>query len=824
MLLWLLIFPDAIVVSQALAQTGASKNRESVSLDHGMNDGGGRTSRIEVERGDGGMVVSDSAVASRIGANVLADGGNAVDAAVATAFALAVSWPDAGNIGGGGFMMIRPADGHDPVCIDYREIAPMSMNARSFTRADTTFSHKAVGVPGTVRGLALAHRRYGRLPWKDLVIPAARLAQTGVQVDAPLAATLNSVLSEHRIVGGEKFAEFRRVFGHPDNRTWKPGDQLRQPDLAKTLSTIAEQGESAFYDGSIARLIVQEMMRGDGEISLMDLKGYQSKVRSVIRGEYRGYTILGAPPPSSGGTCIVEALNILETFDLSKRDRYDPITVHLITEAMRRAFADRAMHLGDPDFATIPKHLTEKEYGRELAAGISQTRATPSGDLGPPISEAEESPDTTHFSVVDSDGMAVSNTYTLEATWGSRIVVPGAGFVLNNEMGDFNWFPGETNSTGRIGTPANQLSGGKRMLSSQCPVIVERDGKLVLVTGSPGGRTIINTVLCILIQLIDFEQKPSEAVSSMRMHHQWFPDTLLLEKIDQEPHRMIAARLREMGHRVANRQAQGAAHTIAVDPTDASYVGVSDDRRSGRPASLRSQRVGLWHFDEPAGTSLLDLKPSGEHVTQWSSHLLGAMTNGFDHLRLSQPGGSFSQGERSPPKTASDNLKSISSIRLPLGSGKDASPGAEKPKNAVMVEIKIDGFNFDGEDFNEIVSFRLEDENEGTSVGAATLHVGRRGEAGIGFWLTTRDHESPYVPLSEDPMFDTPTLLQVRWDSRSGEIRLATRAASKEFWTTVYRTTLGMSSLPDKFSMILARDTFEEGEWVDIDRIEILRE
>ncbi len=557
---------------------------------------------LHVDLGDRAMVVSDSAAASRIGREILARGGTAVDAAVATAMALAVAWPDAGNIGGGGFMLIRPGDDRDAICVDYRETAPQSMHAHSFDRDDTTFSHKAVGVPGTVRGLALAHERFGKLPWRDLVIPAADLAKHGVPIDPPLADSLNSVLAERLVQSEPRFAELRRVYGRSDGKPWKAGDRLMLPDLARTLRMIAKRGPDGFYEGPVAKALVAEMSRGDGLITLGDLHQYRAKFREVIRGEYRGYTILGAPPPSSGGICVVQALNILENFQLASRSRYDPITIHLIAEASRRAFADRARYLGDPDHVAIPDHLTDKTYARELAAGIDLNRATPSASLTPEIAIADESPDTTHFSVVDADGLAVANTYTLEASWGSRIVVRGAGFVLNNEMGDFNWFPGETNTQGRIGTAANTVAGGKRMLSSQSPTILEKDGRLVLVTGSPGGRTIINTVLCTLINVIDFQQPASLAIGAARMHHQWLPDQIELERMNESPHAQAVAALRAMGHRVRNRSAQGSAHTIAVDVDRQQLIGIADFRRGGRPAAIRSRGVTRWDFSEPAST------------------------------------------------------------------------------------------------------------------------------------------------------------------------------------------------------------------------------
>ena len=769
------------------------------------------------------MVVSDSAAASRIGTAIIAKGGNAVDAAVATAFALAVSWPDAGNIGGGGFMMIRPADGKEPICIDYREVAPLSMHAKSFNRTDTTFSHKAVGVPGTVRGLAFAHQKYGKLPWKELVTPAAKLAKDGVQVDRPLADSLNSVLSEDRVREQSRFAEFRRVFGHPQNREWRPGDQLKQPDLANTLKQIAQIGPDAFYLGEIAEKIVQEMRRGDGEISKDDLEAYQAKSRSIIRGNYRGYTILGAPPPSSGGTCIVEALNILECFDLAKHSRYHPTTVHLIAESMRRAFADRAMHLGDPDFVEIPKHLTEKSYARKLASEIKATRATPSHQIGPPISEPDESPDTTHFSIVDAEGMAVSNTYTLEATWGSRIVVRDAGFVLNNEMGDFNWFPGETNVYGRIGTKANQLNGGKRMLSSQCPVIVERDGELIMVTGSPGGRTIINTVLCILINLIDFEKSPVESVASPRMHHQWYPDRILLEKLNNPPHSEIADRLTEMGHNVADRPAQGSAHTVAIDPENQTRIGISDFRRSGRPSAFHSESVAKWEFDEPAGTPLAQTLDSGEGQLRWNDSISNAKSNGFDHLRFSatEKNEDSEKVEKTEkplisPANPSTESRSKISVKLPPTKRTDRT-------NQWMLEIKIDSLHFAGDDFDEMIGFSLSRLSETTIAWDAMLCVGRRGNDEIQAWTQINGKTGESVSLSAASQLTQPILLRVEFNSGSKQLKIHTRNASTDSWKTTLSSPFNPKTAPNAVTIELDRLNLGPNEWIDIDRVEIMR-
>jgi gamma-glutamyltranspeptidase / glutathione hydrolase len=523
-----------------------------------------------------GLVVSVSAPGSDAGLSILKQGGNAVDAAVATAFALAVTYPAAGNIGGGGFMVIHPAGKGEPVVIEYRETAPAAATRTMFPKNAGLYGPRVVGVPGTLRGLELAHKRFGKLPWKTLVMPAVHLAEKGFILDAAVARSLNSVLAD-----GRDFAELRRVFGKPDGSPWVRGDRLTQPDLARTLRLIADGGADAFYGGKIADLIVAEMQTGDGLITRDDLAGYKANARVPIHGKYRGYDVYAPSPPSSGGICLVEMLNVLETFDLKKMDRWSPATLHLLAETMRRAFCDRARYLGDPAFVAIPKHLTSQDYAKKLAASIDPRRATASASLAPEIKIAGEGDSTTHFSVVDKDGMAVANTYTLERSYGARVVVKGAGFLLNNEMMDFNWYPGYTDRKGAIGTAANLIAPGKRMLSSQTPTIVARNGKVVLVTGSPGSRTIINTVLCVLVNVLDYEMDIAAAVAAPRLHHQWFPDEIRFEGAAEHPETVRA--LRRMGHSVYGTR-QGDAHSIWVDPASGRYFGVADGRISGNAA------------------------------------------------------------------------------------------------------------------------------------------------------------------------------------------------------------------------------------------------
>jgi len=529
-----------------------------------------------------GLVVSTSAPASDVGAAILRKGGNAVDAAVATAFALAVTLPSAGNIGGGGFMIVREPSGK-AVTIDYREKAPLKSTSGMYLDAQgkidrnlTNEGYLAPGVPGTVRGLELAHRRFGKLPWKELVAPAAQLAENGFLLSRSLAADLNRQLGG--IMG--KYPASVASYGKPGGGRWAEGDRIILKDLAKTLAAIAEGGADAFYKGWIADRIAEDMKAHGGLITKEDLAAYQAKERKPVRGRYRGYEILSMPPPSSGGVALIEMLHILENFDLKAKGRFAPETLHLMIEAMRRAYLDRARFLGDPDFGPVPvAKLISKKYAKDLAAGIDPARASSSLELGKDIvtlPDREESEETTHFSVVDRHGMAVANTFTLEGGYGSRVVVAGAGFLLNNEMGDFNKKPGETNATGDIGTKPNLIAPGKRMLSSMTPTLVTRNGKVVLITGSPGGRTIINTVLSIVLGVLEFGMNGRNAVDSARMHHQWMPDETTFENgaISQE----VQEKLRAMGHKIRVQGSQGDGNSILIDPAGGIAYGSHDKR------------------------------------------------------------------------------------------------------------------------------------------------------------------------------------------------------------------------------------------------------
>ncbi|MBM3335819.1 gamma-glutamyltransferase, partial [Candidatus Sumerlaeota bacterium] len=478
-----------------------------------------------------GMVVSDHRLASQVGVEVLKSGGNAIDAAVATAFALAVTHPSAGNIGGGGFIVYHGADG-TITTFDFREKAPMAATAKMFLNKEGKLTKTAghvgllsVGVPGTVAGLALAHKRLGAKPWAQLVQPAIDLAEKGF----PVSKALNNEVKRLTPSLG-CYPSSAKVFLKNGAQPYEPGEILRQPDLAATLKRIRDSGRDGFYKGRTAQLLVKMMRAHRGLITAKDLAAYQAVERKPIHGTYRGYDIYAMGPPSSGGVALVEMLNILEGFDLAGMGRNSPLYAHVLTEAMRRAFADRARHIGDPDFnRNIPiERLISKDHANKMRASISLTSASQSDPTK--FGDVYEGADTTHLSVVDGHRNAVSLTYTLEESYGSKIVVEGAGFLLNNEMGDFNLVPGRTDTEGLIGTPPNQIAPQKRMLSSMTPTIVAKDGKPVLVIGSPGGRTIINTVLQVVLNVVDHKMPIADAIDAKRFHHQWLPDVSAMER------------------------------------------------------------------------------------------------------------------------------------------------------------------------------------------------------------------------------------------------------------------------------------------------------
>jgi gamma-glutamyltranspeptidase/glutathione hydrolase len=536
--------------------------------------------------GKRGMVVSVDEYASRVGIDILKKGGNAVDAAVAVGFALAVTYPAAGNIGGGGFMIVRFPDDRDPVALDFREIAPgkaaadMYLDAAGqYVKESSLFGYLAVGVPGTIKGFELAIQRYGSLEWEDIIAPAIKLAEKGF------------ILTERRALGfnfaredfPKRTEEFQKVFTKRDGLPFKEGDRFTQIELAESLKLLAKHGSDVFYKGEIAEKIADDMAKNGGLITREDLQNYRAIERKPISGTYRGYKILSMPPPSSGGTILVEMLNILEGFELGQMERFSPKTLHLIAETMKLAYLDRAKHMGDSDFGDIPvDRLTSKSYAAEIRKKIDPAKVVPSLELGREILTLDEAKETTHYSVIDKDGLAVSTTYTLNGGFGAGIVVPGTGILLNNEMDDFNVIPGFTDTEGFIGTKPNIIESHKRMLSSMTPTIVLKNDKVVMITGSPGGRTIINTVLNVIINVLDFKMPIQKAVDVARMDHEWMPDVLHVEKrgISEE---LISA-LRAMGHSFGKQTRiwlQGDAHSIFIDSRTGLYFGAADNRSEG---------------------------------------------------------------------------------------------------------------------------------------------------------------------------------------------------------------------------------------------------
>jgi gamma-glutamyltranspeptidase/glutathione hydrolase len=521
------------------------------------------------------MVVSAHPESSRIGAMVLKQGGNAVDAAVATELALAVCYPEAGNIGGGGFMIIRTAKG-EYAAIDYREKAPLKAyrdmyldKTGNVIEGISTVTHLASGVPGTVDGIITAHSRFGRLPFSKIIQPAIDLAEKGFPVTKSQAASLNS--------GRKNFIE-----RNPGNTAfvrdsmWKEGDILVQTELAATLKLIRDNGREGFYSGKTAELITAEMKRGNGIISPEDLAEYRSVWREPLTGNYRGNRIITIPPPSSGGVTLLQLLGICENYDLSDTGFHSPDAIHLIIEAERRAFADRAEFMGDPDFVKIPlKGLTERNYLKKRMASFDPTAATPSDSVKHGNPEIYISEETTHYSVVDAEGNAVAATTTLNGTFGNSIVVRGAGFLLNNQMDDFSSKPGFPNMYGLVGGEANAIRSSKRMLSSMTPVIVEQNEKLLMVLGSPGGSTIPTSVFQVLINVVDYKMTMQEAVNAGRFHHQWLPDNVAAEKDGIDSLTMV--KLKEKGHKFSIRQAIGRVNAIRILP-DGSLEAGADPR------------------------------------------------------------------------------------------------------------------------------------------------------------------------------------------------------------------------------------------------------
>ncbi|MCK0746625.1 gamma-glutamyltransferase [Chromohalobacter nigrandesensis] len=535
--------------------------------------------RFHPQEGQHGMAATSHYLASKIARDVMQDGGNAVDAAVTAGFALAVTQPRSGNIGGGGFMLISDEKSDKVIAIDYREKAPGAAYETMFQNDQgeavselSRDTHNASGVPGTVAGLALALEQYGTLSLAEALAPAIRLAEEGFEIPPRFA---NGLRDARERLG--QWDASRAVFYKEDGSLYAAGETFRQPDLAATLKRIAAQGPREFYEGKTAELIAQEMEKHDGLMTAEDLAAYQPTIREPVHGTYRGYDVYAMSPPSSGGAHIVQMLNILEGYDIGEMGFNSARTLHVMSEVMKRAYADRAEYLGDTDFVDVPlEGITSKTYANDLREQIDLGRATPSDTIAAGDPLPYESNETTHFSIADDNGLAVSNTYTLNFSYGSGIVVEGAGFLLNNEMDDFSAKPGTPNAYGLIGGEANKVEPNKRMLSSMTPTIVKKEGKNVLITGSPGGSRIITTTLQVVMNVIDHDMNVQSAVSVPRIHHQWLPDEIRIEEgISPD----TIGLLESMGHTVSQQAAMGAAQSVLIE-NGHYYGGAADPRRS----------------------------------------------------------------------------------------------------------------------------------------------------------------------------------------------------------------------------------------------------
>ncbi|MFD2514496.1 gamma-glutamyltransferase [Pontibacter locisalis] len=510
------------------------------------------------------MVVSAHPEASRIGAEILKKGGNAYDAAIATHFALAVAFPAAGNLGGGGFFVYRDSQGNIG-SLDYREMAPAASTETMYQDENgkvidglSTAGHLAAGVPGSVDGMFTVHQKLGSLPWAELIQPAVDLAKDGVVLTEKEARGLNNTK--------ESFIKYNKHQPYlAPARTWDAGDILYHPDLAQTLERIRDNGREGFYAGETADLIVKEMQRGGGIITLEDLANYRSVWRQPVTGQYRNYKVISMGPPSSGGVALLQLLTMMESYNLSRYGWQSPEAVQLMTEAERRVYADRATYLGDPDFVKVPvQQLLDQEYLKERMNSVDLARATSSAQIKAGQLPVYESEQTTHFSIVDEAGNAVSVTTTLNGSYGSKVIVEGAGFLLNNEMDDFSIKPGEPNMYGLVGGKANAITPGKRMLSSMTPTILEKDGKLFMVVGTPGGSTIITSVFQAILNVVAHDMNMQEAVAAPRFHHQWLPD-----EIQHEPNAIapdVRAVLMSKGYKLQERSPYGRVDAIRVLP------------------------------------------------------------------------------------------------------------------------------------------------------------------------------------------------------------------------------------------------------------------
>lgn len=536
--------------------------------------------------GENGAVAAQEEIAAQVGRDILAAGGNAVDAAVATGFALAVTHPQAGNLGGGGFMVMKLNTHRSPIAIDFREMAPGGADRDMFLDTEgnvdnqrARFSHLSAGVPGAVMGFTTALEEYGTMSLRDVMAPAIKLAQRGFEMPRALAEGLSR--RQDRFTRDPSSLEY---FYKSDGEHYETGERFAQKDLAKTLKRISKYGAKGFYEGPVAALIVAEMEANGGLITLEDLKNYRAVKRDAVTGTYRGYDVISMPPPSSGGIHVIEMLNILEGYDLASMGHNSADYLSVLIEAMRRAYADRSEYLGDPDYFDVPiEELTDKKYAETLRAQINPKKASLSSDVRPGLGPVNESPQTTHFSVVDDEGNAVAVTTTLNFTFGSGYSVDGAGFLLNNEMDDFSAKPGSPNGFGLIGGAANAIEPGKRPLSSMTPTLVLKDGAPWLVTGSPGGSTIINIVLQVVLNAIDFDMNAMQAVNAPRIHHQWLPDVIASEPgISIDTLKILEARGFKLMKTEEGDYAQrvmGSANSIMIEEGVA--FGAADPRRPG---------------------------------------------------------------------------------------------------------------------------------------------------------------------------------------------------------------------------------------------------
>jgi len=525
-----------------------------------------------------GMVVSQRKIASEVGAQILKEGGNAVDAAVATGLALAVVLPRAGNLGGGGFMIIHLKEEDRNIAIDYREKAPSGAfrdlfldENGNYDKKKAQFSLLSAGVPGSVAGFHHALMNYGTLSWEEVLKPAIRLAEEGFEIPHDLANTLASKRYRARLSSNEAAA---KVFYKEDKSLYKAGEILVQNDLANTLKQLSEFGPDAFYKGEIAKLIVKEMERNGGLITLEDLSNYQIAERKPLNGQYKDYKIVSMPPSSSGGTHLIQMLNMLEEFPIKEMGFGSAESIHILAEVMKRAYADRSKYLGDTDFYKVPSSLTSKDYAKSLNTFISKDKITPSDEISAGNPFPYESPDTTHFSVMDSFGNAVSNTYTLNFSYGSGMMIPGTGMLINNEMDDFSSKPGTPNGYGLLGSEANAIEGNKRPLSSMTPTIIFKNDEPYMVFGSPGGSRIITTVLQVALNVMDHDMNIAQAVHSPRIHHQWLPEILMIESgFGPDTERLLT----EKGYKLYPSSTMGSVQAIMKDGDY--FYGSADPRR-----------------------------------------------------------------------------------------------------------------------------------------------------------------------------------------------------------------------------------------------------